>query len=275
MFKTVLKSVAPKLFRIVHPPWSRFRLRQRDQNLERIRKAVIAEYGLKVIGGPFAGMAYVPEAINSGFVPKLLGCYEDELSDVMSRILENDYSTIVDVGSAEGYYAVGFALRYPNAHVHAFDIDPLGQRLCADMARANGVSERVSVGSECNVDTLRELQGERLLLISDCEGYEIELLQPDLVPGLACADILVELHDCNNPGITPALVARFEATHHISLIDSRKRDGRHYPQTQFLSRADRHLAVDDLRVSAQQWAFMTPKQSHRANDMGGHEPISG
>jgi hypothetical protein len=40
----------------------------------------------------------------------------------------------------EGYYAVGFALRMPDAIVYAFDIDPTAQHYCANLAKLNCVS---------------------------------------------------------------------------------------------------------------------------------------
>ena len=70
--------------------------------------------------GPFAGMSCISEAICSSLVPKLLGSYESELHQVLNQILETDYQNVIDIGCAEGYYAVGLALRLPNARVYAW-----------------------------------------------------------------------------------------------------------------------------------------------------------
>ena len=51
----------------------------------------------------------------------LLGTWELELTEIWERILANDYSLMVDVGAAEGYYAVGMNLRKPNAEVIAYE----------------------------------------------------------------------------------------------------------------------------------------------------------
>jgi hypothetical protein len=201
-------------------------------------------------------MVYMPRAIGSALCPKLLGCYECELAEVMARILETPYATIVDVGCAEGYYAVGLALRMPEARVYAFDTDARARELCEEMARSNGVADRVVVGGMCDPERLRELPLASALLISDCEGYELELLRPDLVPGLRQCDVLVELHDGRDPRITPALRERFAATHEIAWIASVERDPAQYPALQFLRPAERTLAVCEFR-SPQKWAFMT------------------
>ena len=59
--------------------------------------------------GPFAGLKY-PElnSIGSALYPKLLGCYEAEIQDWIEAICNTDYSEIVDVGCAEGFY--GFVM---------------------------------------------------------------------------------------------------------------------------------------------------------------------
>jgi hypothetical protein len=43
----------------------------------------------------------------SSVLSKLLGTYESELHPVLHEILIKPYELIVDVGSAEGYYAIG------------------------------------------------------------------------------------------------------------------------------------------------------------------------
>jgi len=79
-------------------------------------------------------MRYVPEAVGSSFLPKLVGSYEAELHGVIEELIGRDYRTIIDIGSAEGYYVVGLARRCPAARIYAFDMDRLGRLRCANMA---------------------------------------------------------------------------------------------------------------------------------------------
>ena len=84
-------------------------LRRKD----RAAALFLRHYGTRVLQGPFAGMNYLNRSHNSEFVPKLLGSYEAELSEVLEQIIAHDYRLIVDVGFAERYYAVGLARRCP------------------------------------------------------------------------------------------------------------------------------------------------------------------
>ena len=110
-----------------------------------IRKALTTiSPNLTVQHGPFSGMVY-PEmtAIGSSLVPKLLGSYEQELHPVLDAICANDYSEIIDIGCAEGYYACGLAMKIPTARVFAFDTNNEAIHLCKQMAEKNNVDERL------------------------------------------------------------------------------------------------------------------------------------
>lgn len=178
-------------------------------------------YRGSVMRGPFAGMKYVDQAIGSGWFPKVLGRYESELQGVIEDIVSQQYATVVDIGCAEGYYAVGLALRCPQAHVIAFDTDEHARTLCSELATRNNVIDRVSVRGRCDPHELRQLHTEGgIVVISDCEGFELDILDPAAVSWLANADILVELHDFLIPGLKEKLLPRFETTHTIRIIDS-------------------------------------------------------
>ena len=124
---------------------------------DRVAGHLIAHFGRCVQHGPFAGMKYVDQAVCSCYAPKLVGCYEAELHDVLERAITGDYSTLIDVGCAEGYYAVGLACRLPNKKVYAFDLDPRARELCTEMAKLNGVGDQVIVGAACNTEVLSAL----------------------------------------------------------------------------------------------------------------------
>jgi trans-aconitate methyltransferase len=171
----------------------------------------------------------------------------------------------VDVGCAEGYYAVGMALRLPNAVVHAFDVDPKAQQLCAEVARLNGVSDRVHVASLCTPQDLQALLVPRALVILDIEGSELELLQPDLASRLAEAVILVELHDFVDPSISGTIKDRFSASHTIdAVVDARTEPVVDWPALVGLSRRDRAKAMDEQRPVLpypMQWMLLRPRKA--------------
>ncbi len=251
--KKELVRVAPARYTQLQELWVAYRIKK-------ITRAIVRRHGLVVLDGPFVGMRYVPVAAGSSLLPKLVGCYEAELHPAVDAIINFNYRRIIDVGCAEGYYAVGLARKLPEARVFAFDIDIRARELCEALAKANGVSERVLIAGECGFEELAALSGEQSLLICDCEGCELVLLDPNAVPNLRRTDILVELHDMVDPSISKTIVSRFEGSHDITLISSADRDPSAYNALKPFSDRDRHVAVAEFRDDAMQWAFMRSRQ---------------
>jgi hypothetical protein len=150
-------------------------------------------------------------------------------------------------------------MKIPHVRVFAYDINPRARRLCEELAQVNGVSERVVVDGECNCEQLAKSLDDRCLVICDCEGYELELLDPVRVPGLCVCDLLVELHDFIDGTISPTIISRFGETHYISLISSLDRDPSTYPALESFNDWDRRVAVAEFRQGQMQWALMRAK----------------
>jgi hypothetical protein len=174
-----------------------------------------------VRAGPFAGLRYPAlQSHGSALVPKLLGTYEAELHPVWRHIFTQPITHICDVGSAEGYYAIGLARRFESAHVEAYDIDPLARESCRAMSVANTVSDRVVVLDCCDPSRLLALPAKATgLLVMDCEGAECELLTPAVLRQLVGWHAVIELHGPLTPeSWTTALRAAAAGTHDAELI---------------------------------------------------------
>lgn len=225
-----------------------------------IALALAAQNGYRVMHGPFAGLNYTRKAAGSALAPKLIGSYESELHPVWRQALKNSYDLVVDIGCAEGYYAVGLAKHLPRQpKVIAFDMDGEARLLCRELSIKNGVSHRVEVLGECDVAALRRVLKGRVLVICDCEGAEVDLLNIEQIPALAQAELVVELHDFLRAGATETLTKRFAATHEIELIDSAKPDPSLYAELEILAPEQRAIALDE-RAQPMQWAWMKPKR---------------
>lgn len=247
---------------------SALRRRWYKRQLHRMAKAIVAHRGLIVQSGPFQGMQYVPEMLGPeellqhALLPKILGCYEAELHSVLRRVLERNYDKIVNIGCSEGYYAIGLSLCLPGAHVFAFDLDPGARRFCEQMARLNGVADRVTIGGECTREHLEVLATECTLVVCDCEGCELGLLRPDLAPGLSACDLIVELHDCVEPSISRVVPARFAETHEVTFVAKSDRDPSAYPLLGRLSPYQRRLAVSEFNWGPpRSWVFLSAKHN--------------
>lgn len=251
--KAVLKAVSPGLHET---------LRVRYSGPARRTKRLGDRLGWRVAAGPFAGLAYVRRSHGSRLLPKLVGSYEQEIHAWIDRLVCAAPATIVNVGCAEGYYAVGFARAMPDSRVLAFDTAAAARARTAELAAVNGVTDRIELGGTCDAATLNRLDLAGALVVCDCEGYERELLDPAASPGLKDATILVEFHDCFFPGTTNLVLERFAATHTVETATARPRDPTGYSAVRDFAPDDAAFAVDEERETTagpQVWALLTPR----------------
>jgi|GEM_PF-1277963 len=174
-----------------------------------------------VITGPFEGLDYNgTRSFCSTLYPKLLGTYEHELETVVKAAIDQAYDLVVDVGAADGYYAVGFAFKNSNTKVIAYEQDPRARMELANLVKINGVSKQVAIEGRCDPSTLLKLPAERGLMIVDCEGFEEQLLGSDAISHLKNWDFIIETHDGYHPEISERLTKRFGATHRVQWIEA-------------------------------------------------------
>mgnify|MGYP002777078187 CR=1 FL=1 len=221
--------------------------------------------GDTVRAGPFAGMRYRQRAVaQGGFLPKLLGSYERELHPTWRSLAGGQWRTVIDVGAAEGYYAVGLARLLPGCTVHAFEMErPLHAAIGA-MARENGAADRVHVHGRCTSAMLGSMLTDRAtaaatLLVMDCEGAEDVLLDLVAAPGLAHATIVVEVHDALVPGVGVRLRERFAMTHDVIAVPTESRGVADLPPGVTLGEEDRALALDEGRGGPMEWLVCRPR----------------
>jgi hypothetical protein len=207
----------------------------RSRRVAAVTRRFVAWHGLTVSGGPFAGLVY-PDQTALSLAPKLLGIYERELHGAIEAAIRAAPGVIVNVGAADGYYAVGLARRVPGATVIAYEADATQRALCMRVAAANGVDIELRGAAGPG-----DLAGADLIVM-DCEGCERALLAPPLA-----ATIIVELHDFLAPGIGEDVAARFAATHDVTFVPTA-------PQP-----PANELLLSEYRPGPMRWAVMTPR----------------
>lgn len=238
--------------RAAYHRWLDWRFRR---HYRRLVATITGRHGWAVAAGPFRGMEYVREAHSSALLPKLLGTYEAEVQPVVEAAVGRGYELVIDIGAAEGYYAVGLALRMPRARVVAFEADPAARDRCRELIARNRAADRVELRGAFGPAAADEFAGRRAFVVCDVDGYETEVFTPARAAAWGRADLLVELHDFLGSPCRDAVLGALAATHTAEVFDSRPRPADASPQTAGLPPADRRLAVDEIRPP-QQWAFL-------------------
>ena len=229
--------------------------------LEWVNRRVRDRFGEPVVAGPFEGMRYPDYAFERVdlYAPKLLGAYEREIAPAVERAITRGPAAAVVIGAAEGYYAIGLARRLPEAIVVAYEADESKHELLLALAELNGVRDRIELHGPCDADGLAAALPDGALVVCDCDGCEVELLDPERVPALRGAPMLVEAHDLLVPGTTPALRERFAATHAIEEIPTETRFVDDFPQLGDLPLVTRQLAISEFRGAPMAWLALEPR----------------
>jgi hypothetical protein len=205
--------------------------------------------------GPFAGLLYVTDVSVSPFLPKLAGTYELEVADATEELIAATPDVVIDLGSAEGYYAVGLARRLRDTRVVAFDTRRSARWLTARMAAANGVA--VEVRGTATHSAIQALcaQAHAPLVICDIDGAEDTMIDPARIPGLRHAALLIETHDAYVAGVTDRLTDRLSSSHEIQRIPMQPRPPELLPD---LGVDDARAAMDEHRPD-QLWLVARPR----------------
>ena len=221
-----------------------------------IQYTVVQQCGLTVQAGPFHGMQFVSQSAEGCHVPKLLGCYEGELHAHILAAAGRGYGAVINIGAAEGYYAVGLARLMPDTRVYAYDTNAAAHPVCQSLAERNGVAERVIIGGAFRGEDFERFSAQRTLVVCDIEGGETALIDPERYPTLKAMDLIVELHDSPEAKPSVLIPERFGATHDVTMVRHGGRAVELPALFETLGHLDQLLAVWEWRAGPTPWAVM-------------------
>lgn len=178
-----------------------------------------------ISAGLFKGMKLDPRiSWGADQYSVITGQYELELQPIIRHALDAGYPAYLDIGCANGLYAVGMAFASKAARVIGFDIDPQAIAITRANVLLNGVSDRVEVRGEASAATLGELVCDAggAFLLADIEGGEVRLIDPVACPALLRTDLLIEVHG-DTVAVAELLLKRFAETHSGMLVERKGR----------------------------------------------------
>lgn len=230
----------------------------------KIEQKLYPDGNIKILYGPFKDVKYFNKIVWGVITTKWIGSYEDELHEIINKIIKyKKYKTIIDIGSAEGYYTTGFASKLPDTNVFSFEIDPFARKMQQKLTNLNKLYN-IKIGKECTFNTFSRLINNKTLIICDIEGEEYNLLNPKKAPSLLEADILVELHLLNGSieNMLEAIKTRFLKTHHVNIIKQEEKNITKYNQIINNKLSDTELmeSIDEGRGFFQYWLWLEKKQ---------------
>jgi hypothetical protein len=235
---------------------------RRRKGITNRAQQLLAGDDLVVQAGPFAGLTYPPRRLADidALIPKLLGVYEQEIVWVFERAIARNICAFIDVGCADGYYAVGMACASPATTTFAYDISSSARQLCADTAVASSVDGRVRIGKRFSIAALLSLPTTSSLLLCDIEGGEVELLDKSMAAALATTMVVVEVHEDSRPRAGDQLKEAFANTHDALTVTQQTRSRPPAQLAQWPAR-EQSRALNEFRGPRLHWIVFEPKIS--------------
>lgn len=218
--------------------------------------------------GPFRGLRLEPPTYwgIGDRASMLLGLYEREVLESLVSISRGK-RVFVDVGAAEGYYAVGALAANLFEKAYCFEMTAEGRAAILRHAALNNVSDRLVIKGRADLDFYKEIPDADLndaAFLVDIEGAEFALLNAKTFDRLALSPVLIELHDWTIPNGSELLLRLkndASQTHDLCEIAARSRDLSQFPELDSFHDTDRWLICSEGRPRAMKWLLLNPRRS--------------
>lgn len=181
------------------------------------KEMLIDKIGKRIYFGPFSGIKIPSVLSNMLTVSEILGLYESALHPIFSKLLNNNIENIILVGGNNGYYAAGINYILSPKKISIFESEIKFHNVINSWFIENKMSNYLLLG-EANGNEFNKINTKIDFIFMDCEGFEIELLNPELFLWQQKTEILLELHPFYVENLISELVKRFKKTHVVELI---------------------------------------------------------
>ena len=175
----------------------------------------------EILAGPFkGGLARTGSWSGRQYLPaQISGSYELEAVETIAS--RQPFERVVDLGAAEGFYALNIVDLGFCKEMIAFEEDDLAKELLLGEAEARNLADsptKFKVLGRATEDSLGEaLEGSpngRNLLISDIEGGEFEIFSPSIISQLQAFDLIIEVHSTEQSAINDQ-IEKFLPSHEV------------------------------------------------------------
>jgi len=197
----------------------------------------------------------------SDSVGQIFGLYEQQLFPYLTG---HKHAVFVDVGAADGVWAVGLVKAGHFDRCVCFEQRPKGRQTIRKRARQNGVAERIDIRGAAETADLVALAGELTdsnpVFLIDIEGAEFDMLTPEFFAAARNATIVIELHPwaSDRPDPVADLVAAAGDGFTIARVDDSVRDMSGLLDQTEMHDLLRYTLVSEDRSRAQKWLALTP-----------------
>ena len=227
---------------------------------------LLKKHSYLVAYGPFSGMKLNENVwwSKNDRITQTLGIYEDHVLKKICLFASQGATKFIDVGAADGYFAVGVAFSKIYPQVVAFEIEAEGQKRILENAKANNCEDKLLVCGEANIELIaRETKDiNTTTVLIDIEGAEYDFLGEQMLETLSKSYVICELHPWmveDGSRVQKSLLDRAKVFFNIEVIKRDSYNPNSFPEFDGLTDEERLIAVGEDRSKNMQWLVCTPK----------------
>lgn len=170
------------------------------QRKERISLEMYNFYNGIIKYGPFSGLKLnkKPWWGTSDLGSMCLGLYEIEILDFLFSESLVDRRTFIDIGAADGYYAIGLLKSSRIDKAICYEITKNGQETILENWLLNNKPGNIDINGDVFDDFLNkniDLEFSKCIVLVDIEGAEFSFLNNDILEFMKYAIIIIEIHN--------------------------------------------------------------------------------
>lgn len=217
----------------------------------------------KVAYGRFSGMTLSNNVWwgRLDFAGKILGTYEKQVIDKLVE-LSRPGGLFIDIGSADGFFAVGMLRGGWFSRAVCFEISEKGREVTGENASKNDVFEKITIrGQAASTEIMSEVsQAEDVVILCDIEGAEFALFDDFLLKQLSGKSIVIEVHSHLVDGgdqLRDELVKRAKRYFKTEIMSREAIPVGAFSELSVLSDDERMLAFSEGRGAAGEWLVLS------------------
>ena len=237
---------------------------QRAKN--KVLNKIILEHGYQVAYGAFKGMKLSKNIYwaKNDLITQILGVYEKHVLKKIIEFSKKGNYPFIDIGAADGYFAIGMAFSETFKKIYAFEIDEGGRKSLNKNIENNLCKDKVVVDIEANFETLKEIvdKNKSAVILIDIEGSEFDLLDNKLLKLLSNCYIVCELHpalSANGFEKQNMLINNAKAFFDVSIIQRESYCPNKFFELNEFTDEERLIAFGEGRENNMNWLILEPK----------------
>ena len=243
--------------------WRKETIRERQ---ERISLEVFDLLDGVVKYGPFKGLKLDKDTwwgkLDLG--SQCLGLYEKEILDQIGSIDSNKYQTFIDIGAADGYYAIGMLTSRIAKKTICFEQAQKGREAISEKWKNNGSVGELLVLGEANTKSLTDIDPSDLnnaIVLIDIEGGEFDFLNSDTLKALSSCLIFIEIHNWIDdfPNKYASFLRAADAFFQVEAINNVDRNTTHLQELRDFTDDNRLLLTSERRPCLMRFLKLTPR----------------